>query len=1205
MNKLTYKLRTLGYPLALLLALQPVSYAQQLAMGEHMHRVERTSTTEPNRKLKDVLNDLRSRYQVDILFADQMVEDHSVPADAINPDAKLEKNLEAILKPLGLRYKKAKDGTYLITRKEADKKASVDTAEDTAPNATATTDFMPQTANMGSEQGHINLVAMQVKGKVTDEQGNGLPGVSVLLKGTTTGTATDVNGAYALNVPDGTGTLVFSFIGFLPQEVAITNQTTIDVKLLTDVKSLTEVVVVGYGEQKKVTLTGAVSTVKGAELQKSPAVNLSNSIAGRMSGVIAMNSSGEPGYDGSSIRIRGSNTLGNNDALIVIDGVPARAGGFDRINPQDIESISVLKDASAAIYGSRAANGVILITTKHGKSGKPQLSYSFNYGWAQPTVLPKMASASQYAELVNEIDVYKLPSSEWAAASKAFKETGSYTRPNGNVANATFKPDDFKKFNDGSDPWGHPNTDWFGAVLKDWSPQSKHSLQISGGSENVKYLGSLGYQNQDGYYKNSATGYKQYDFRLNVDAKVNKYINTTIGVTGRQENRFFPTQSAGSIFRMLMRGYPYAPAIWPNGKPGPDIENGQQPVVITTNETGYDKDTRYYLQTNGKVEVAIPGIEGLKVTGSAAVDKYLQQGKTWQKPWFIYSWDKTSYEADGVTPKLTKVQKGPNSQATLNQYTTDQLNILLQGLISYDHKFGDHAITILAGITKETSNQSYFNAFRKYFNSTAIDQLFAGGSSEKNSNGSAWERARLSYFGRVGYNFREKYLAEFLWRRDGSYMFPANSRWGFFPGVTAGWRISEEGFFKQNINFITNLKLRASWGQLGNDQVYFGGVLREYDYLPTYGFGGNGYVTNNQVSQTLYENGVPNTNLTWEVANNSDIGLEGALLNGKLFFEFDVFQNKRSQILWRRNASIPQTTGMTLPAENIGKVSNKGWDFKVGYDDQVGDLHYNVTVNGGYAKNKIVFWDETPGAPDWQKSTGHPMNTGLYYQANGIYSTQADIDADISPVTGKPLDYSGVGASTLRPGDMKFKDIGGPLDGPTKGGPDGKINGFDQVRSDKNNQPRFQGGLNIGMQYKGFDLTVLFQGSAGGQIFLQTESGTIGNFLAWSYDNRWTVDNPSTTAPRTVDRNNQYFNNGNTYWLKNTDYIRLKNLELGYNLPEKWVKKAGMSNLRVYVNGLNLVTWDKTDIFDPESVSGSLQYYPQSRVINTGLTVTF
>ncbi len=431
------------------------------------------------------------------------------------------------------------------------------------------------------------------------------------------------------------------------------------------------------------------------------------------------------------------------------------------------------------------------------------------------------------------------------------------------------------------------------------------------------------------------------------------------------------------------------------------------------------------------------------------------------------------------------------------------------------------------------------------------------------------------------------------------------SRWGFFPGVTAGWRISEESFFKKSVPAISSLKLRASWGQLGNDQVYFNGSLREYDYLPTYAYGDVvnsswGYVMGGQVAQTLYENGVPNTTLTWEVANNSDIGLEGSALNGKIFFEFDVFQNKRSNILWRKSASIPQTTGMTLPATNIGKVTNKGYEFRVGYNGQAGQLKYSVSVNGGYAKNQITFWDETPGAPEWQRSTGKPIPTNvndpnqangtLMYQYDGIFSTQADIDAN-------KVDYSGVGASVLRPGDMRLKDING----------DGKINGDDRVRADRNNQPRFQGGLNANLRWKNFDLSLLFQASTGGQIFLQTESGTIGNFLQWSYDHRWTVDNPSTKDPRIVDRSNQYYSNGNTYWLKKTDYIRLKNLEFGYTLPGALSSRIGLNNLRVYVNGLNLLTYSPTmkGLFDPESTSGSAQYYPQSRLINTGLSVSF
>lgn len=1050
------------------------------------------------------------------------------------------------------------------------------------------------------------MAQSKIAGKVIDDQGQGLPGVSIVVKGTTTGTVSSAQGDYTLNVPSRTSTLVFSFIGYTSQEVPLNNRNEVNITLATDNKMLNEVIVVGYGEQKKETVTGSVATVKGTDLVKSPAVNLTNSIAGRMPGVIATNRSGEPGNDGSAIRIRGSNTLGNNDALIVIDGVPAREGGIDRLNPADIESISVLKDASAAIYGSRAANGVILVTTKRGKTGKPELSYSFNQGFAQPTVIPKMSSAAEYAQLNNEINLYNLPSQYWKDGSAAFNTTGTYTRPdNGAIAKAAFTPDDLKKFQDGSDPWAHPNTDWFGDALKTWSPQSRHTLQLIGGSESVKYLASVNYQNQDAYYKNSATGYKQYDFRLNLDAKVSKYINTVVGVVGRQENRFYPTVGAGSIFRMLMRGYPNKPAYWPTGQPAPDIENGEQPVLVTTSATGYDRDTRYYLQTNASVNITNPWIPGLKFSGSVALDKYIQQGKRWQTPWYVYSWDYTSYDAN-KQPLLNRVAKGP-AQASLNQYSNDQFNSLLSGILSYDRTFGsDHALTLLAGITKEQSNRAGFSGFRRYFASTVNDQLFAGGGAEKNSTTTAaWERARMSYFGRAGYNYKEKYLAEFLWRYDGSYMFPAASRWGFFPGVSAGWRISEENFFKKSLPAISSLKLRASWGQLGNDQVYFNDQLREYDYLPTYAYGDAananwGYVVGNQVAQTLYENGVPNTTLTWEVANNADIGLEGSALNGKIFFEFDVFQNKRSNILWRKSASIPQTTGATLPATNIGRVTNRGYEFNIGYNGQAGEVKYSVSVNGGYAKNEITFWDETPGAPDWQRSTGKPIpsnvndpnqaNGTLLYQYDGIFSTQQDI-------TDNKVDYSGVGASLLRPGDMRLKDINN----------DGKINGEDRVRADRNNQPRFQGGFNGNVRWKNFDFSVLIQASAGGQVYLQTESGTIGNFLKWSYDHRWTVDNPSTVDPRIVDRNNQYFNNGTTYWLKSTDYVRLKNVELGYTLPGTIASKVGLNNLRVYVNGLNLATYAPAmkGLFDPESLSGSAQYYPQARIINTGLSVSF
>lgn len=1030
------------------------------------------------------------------------------------------------------------------------------------------------------------MAQTKISGKVLDEEGQGLPGVSVVLKGTSTGSVTDAQGAYSVNATDTKGSLVFSYIGYVTQEVPIDGKSTVNITMGTDTKSLNEVVVVGYGTQRKETVTGSVASVKGTDLVKSPAVNLSNSIAGRLPGVFAVNRSGEPGADGSNIRIRGSNTLNNTAALIVIDGIPGREGGLDRINPADIESISVLKDAAAAIYGSRAANGVILITTKRGKTGKPQLSYTFNQGFSQPTVIPDLTNAAQYTGMLNDLDVYGLPVSEWAAATQAYKTTGVYTRPNGTVRNAPFSPTSIQKYADGSDPWDHPNTDWYKATLKTWSPQVRHNVQITGGTESIRYIASLGYQNQDGYYKNSATGYKQYDLRINLDANINKYIHASVGILGREEDRSYPTRGAGAIFRMQMRGKPQQQAYWPNGLPGPDIENGENPVVITTDLSGKFREKRDFIQTNGQLDFMVPGVQGLKFTGTAAIDKRLTNGRNWQIPWFLYERG-VGFEADGVTPKLTQSKRG-QPEPRLDQSTSNQLNILLGGTVNYERKIGEHGLTFLAGANRETISGEGFSAFRRYFLSPAIDQLFAGGDLEKNNGGSAYESARINYFGRVAYNYKEKYLAEFLWRYDGSDIFPKETRYGFFPGFLAGWTISEESFWKNAVPSVNFLKLRGSWGQLGSDQIDLpnSSTRATYQYLSTYGF--NSYIINNTETKTLFETRIPNNNITWEVATNANLGLDGQLFNGKINFEFDVFRNLRSNILWFQNASVPQSTGLTLPAQNIGKVLNKGFEFNVGYRNQTGGFKYNVSVNGGYAQNKILFWDEAPGAPEWQRTTGRPIRTYQAYLYDGVFKDQAEIDAN-------PINYKAL-VNQLRPGDMKYKDYNG----------DGKITPDDQVRTNATNIPLFQGGVNLGASFKNFDLTILFQGAAGAKQYIGTgEMGNIGNYLTDIYENRWTVENPSSVHPRIANRADQYYSGNNTYWLRSSDYIRLKNMEIGYTIPSTLGNKIGISNMRVYLNGLNLLTIDKLKVYDPETDNQNGQYYPQSRIVSGGLSVSF
>ena len=459
-----------------------------------------------------------------------------------------------------------------------------------------------------------------ISGVVSDANGP-LPGASVVVKGTTNGTQTDFDGNYSLSGVGNNAVLVFSYIGYRSTELPVNGQSTINVSLEEDTSQLEEVVVVGYGTQKRATVTGSVSSVKGEELVKSPAVNLTNTLSGRVAGLFVQQSSAEPGYDNAAIRIRGTNTYNNTGALVVVDGIPDRDGGLSRINPADIENISVLKDASAAIYGARAANGVILITTKRGKSGKPQFTYSSNQGWAKPTVIPDLANAPEYAELRNELEVYNLPVNEWAGATAGFSSTGTYTRPDGSTRNAIYSPEDIALFKNGQDPWGHPDTDWFDETFKTAASQEKHTMQLTGGSDNFNYFTSLGYLKQDAYYKNSATGYEQYDIRVNLDAQITKGIKLSLGILGREEYRHFPTESAGAIFRMLTRGRPTEPAYWPNGLPGPDIENGQNPVVITTSDTGYSRDKRDYFQSNATLDIEIPWVKGLSLQTNAAIDK--------------------------------------------------------------------------------------------------------------------------------------------------------------------------------------------------------------------------------------------------------------------------------------------------------------------------------------------------------------------------------------------------------------------------------------------------------------------------------------------------------------------------------------------------------------------------------------------------------
>jgi len=1000
---------------------------------------------------------------------------------------------------------------------------------------------------------------LKVTGTVTDEKGTPFPGVNILVDGTTIGTITNAEGKYSLDVPDKNATLVFTFVGYASQRLPLAGKTTVDVAMSPDVMNLDEVVVVGYGTARKATITGAVASVTGDKLAVAKTTNFSNALAGRLPGLVTVQRSGLPGADDATIRIRGNNTLNNNNPLIVVDGIANRS--MSRLNSSDIESVIVLKDASAAIYGAQAANGVILITTKRGAAGKLKVNFDYHQGFSRPTVIPDMADSFLYATMMNEVDRYA-------------------------GQNPRYTADDLQKFRDGSDPWGHPNTDWFDEVFKPASMENKANLSLTGGTESLKYFVSLGSRFEDGMYHRSGVYYNQADFRSNIDGKISNSINLSLDLSLRNENRHNTIYSEYESFRQIPRGKPTDVAWWFGKYPGPDVESDMNPVAMVTNLGGVDRDKRYIMESNLRLNIIIPWVKGLSLTGNASIDKNFRNDKLWKIPFYLYTWDKLTLDENGL-PKISGSKRGV-SQPQLTMTNESGSRTTLNGLINYETKIADkHRVKLLAGVeTSEGFNENFW-ALRKYFVSSSIDQLFAGGDLEKDNSGSASESARMNYFGRVNYDFMSKYLVEFVWRYDGSYIFPANKRWGFFPGFSLGWVASEENFWKNNLAVINYFKLRGSWGQTGNDRI------SDFQYLSTYRFASgwgnleNGlnmgeWITNrNSINKVLYEQSIPNVNVTWEVANQTDIGFDAQMLGGKLKLEADYFHNLRSNILTQRNASIPGSTGLRLPPENIGKVVNQGFEYVIGYGDKAGAFVYNISWNGSYAKNIIKFWDETPGIPDYQKTTGYPMNSQLYYQAIGIFKDQAAVDA-----------YPHwVGA---RPGDIIFKDVND----------DKKIDGLDQVRDYRSNIPVFTSGLNLDLTYRNFYATALFQGAWGKIRYHYVEGGVSGNYYMEDAEGRWTEDNINASKPRAFSYTGEYWRSqNNTYWLRSADYVRLKNLEIGYNIPQSVLTRLHIDALRFYVGGTNLITWcPDIKSFDPESTA---QDYPLTRVMNVGVSLTF
>lgn len=1006
---------------------------------------------------------------------------------------------------------------------------------------------------------------LSVKGKVTDDTGESLPGASILVEGTTIGTITDVEGNYSLQIPNPQeATLVFSFVGYLSEEVPVNNQAVIDMVLVPDVMSLGEVVVVGYGTQKRATLTGSVSEIDGKDIVKSPQPNVSNSLAGRFSGIITSNRGGEPGYDGSSYTIRGLATTGNNDVLVVVDGVPGQIGGLERLDPNDIESISILKDASAAIYGSRAANGVILVTTKRGKIGKPTISYSFNQGFTSPTRLPDMADATTYAQIRNEI--------------------AYYNNIDGGM-NQVYDESEIQKFRDGSDPLNYPNTDWQSESLRKVALQNQHSLTVNGGTEKINYFLSLGKIYQDGLYKNGATKYNQYNFRSNVDANITDRLTVGLSLSGRQEERQYPTEGAGFIFRSIYRAYPTVAARYPNGLPSSGIENAN-PVILATKEGGVNKNPVSVFNGILRGSYDLSFLEGLSIDGFYSVDKSFGRSKAFRTPYVLYNYDATNDAYNEVI-----AGGGPDQQASLNEELITRSMTVSNIKLNFQRYFDKHYISAFLGYEQSENSEQITGASRLHFPTIETPELSQGGAAAADFDnwGSSYNFTRKSYIGRIAYNFNEKYLAEIQMRIDGSSIFPEGNQYGYFPSVSAGWRISEEPWFDNGISFIDDLKIRASYGKLGNDNV------GQFQYYDNYSFN-NRYVIGGEVNTGIDLTKLGNPNITWEVATKTDIGINTVFLKN-FSLELIYFEQKRSNILTTRNASIPGTSGIVnpfddgsdayvslVPSENIGKVNNKGFETTLSYN-HTGDFSYGISGNLTYAKSELIFKDEAPGVLDYQQETGQPLGTYLLYNTIGIFRTTEDLET-----------YPRVPGAKL--GDLIYEDYND----------DGEITADDQIRTKYGNIPQLTYGISLTAGWKNFDFSALLAGQARVSQYVLAESGTVGNFYSSWADNRWSPSNINGTYPRVDERSSSAVSGGlyrNNFWLNDASFLRLKNIQLGYTISPSILSRLKLQSVRVYASAFNLLTFTKVEDYDPEGDSESGQFYPQQRIINLGVNIKF
>ncbi|UII18953.1 SusC/RagA family TonB-linked outer membrane protein [Fulvivirga ligni] len=1013
----------------------------------------------------------------------------------------------------------------------------------------------------------VSAQSYTLKGIVYDENGDPLPGVSLLIKDTNTGTITGVDGSFALQVNEG-DKLVVSFVGYQRQELDVTGQTYLEVKLVLDVASLEEIVIVGYGTQRKSQSTSSIATLEGKDVAAQPVVNLSNNLAGRLPGVIATQGSGEPGFDGSAINIRGIATNGNNAPLLIVDGVYR---DFSKLDPSTIESITILKDAAAvAPYGLGGANGVVLVTTKKGQSGKPTLSYNAYVGFQNPTRLTPMVNSVQWALMRNEA-----ARNAGTALPYTDEQIAGYQRTVNSEATGTERD-------------LYPNSNALEELIQTNAPMTYNNIELSGGTENVRYIASLGYTTQEGQWK--STSVKKYNVMMGLDADVTKSTTLSLKLNGWVQNSEYPGTGAGDLLYRAFRVPPTEANYYSNGLWGQYIGAS---VIGLAYHSGYDDIRENNFLSNLTIEQRIPFIPGLALKGQVSYDPYSKFQKSWRTPVLVYTLNTAN---DPYTYDLG--YQGP-AKPNLNQSWNQDRPLTYQGYITYDHNFGKHFISALGVVESRRKDYNNFNAGIINYNTT-IDELDAGSSAKEDFSlgGTSSTEKQFGYVYRLGYSYNDRYLIEVSGRYDGHYSFAPGQRYSFFPAYSIGWNIGEEAFLKNALPMVSSLKLRGSYGKSGN--LPNNGA---FQYLSSYTLYSGAYNFGNTPGQGLSETLQGNPNITWEKSTKYDLGLEAALWNGSLTFEVDVFKEFRKDMLMGQGNSVPAEYGVTLGQANIGEMENQGIEISFGLQHNFGkDLQVGLFGNFTHVKNKMVEileTDATYNNPN-RRRTGRALNTRFGYQALG-YFTVDDFNLDGSLKEGIPVQPWGA----VQPGDLKYADLSGP-----NGVPDGIINQDDETVIGKPGTPQIMFGLTPTISYKGFSLDVLFQGAAQSSMLLTGQLAHPfggGSATELQYEDHWTPANTDATYPRLSPAPTSNNTQNSTWWIRDTRYIRLKSFQLAYTLPKGVLEKLKVvESMRFYVSGQNLFTWTPKmeEVLDPEGASNG-QYYFQQRVISIGTNIQF